>query len=647
VGVCRGNSAAADIGVEDQPTTVRFHPGAEQFPIALVSMPFVAAEVPSIQLGLLKAIAQRDGFPVTTYHLALDFAIQVGLAAYSDLANHRGRQVGDWLFSRAAFGRDAPDPDGRFLRDFSSELAAHLPHLGQQAIPFLQRIRAREVPSFIDRMMREIPWQRYRVVGFTSTFQQSVASFALAARIKQQFPHIITVFGGANFDGEMGPELVRTIDCIDYAVAGEADDTFPEFLKALLAGHDPANVTGVLARSTLGVQTTSRKIFRDLDRLPTPDFTDYYAQAERLGLFAVHGRDQVSLPFESARGCWWGEKHHCTFCGLNGVGMAFRGKSARRVLDELSELSRRHRTFRFTAVDNILSMQYLETFLPQLIADGTTYTLFYETKANLKREHLELFASAGVRCIQPGIESLNSRVLMLMRKGVTAIQNVNVLRWARYYGICVIWNVIWGFPGETAEDYSSQTNLVPNLIHLQPPESASRIWMERFSPIFSNRAEFPANYVRSESSYAYVYPHFVDKERVAYFFEYEFSEHLPDSTYRSLEHQLHTWQRAWQVSAKPRLTFRRSPEFLQVTDSRSADVTTYNMVGPLAALYAACSDRPRSAASLKESLKIEWSESKSHTTLCELAEQGLMMRENDLFLTLAIPCTHSGQDTWH
>jgi hypothetical protein len=36
----------------------------------------------------------------------------------------------------------------------------------------------------------------------------------------------------------MGPELVRTVDCIDVAVIGEGDETFPRLLSALVAGAD-------------------------------------------------------------------------------------------------------------------------------------------------------------------------------------------------------------------------------------------------------------------------------------------------------------------------------------------------------------------------------------------------------------------------
>ena len=48
---------------------------------------------------------------------------------------------------------------------------------------------------------------------------------------------------------------------------------------------------------------------------------------------------------------------------------------------------------------------------------------------------------------------LSTHVLKLMRKGTSMLQNLRLLKWCRYYGIEVAWNLIWGFPGETEEDY--------------------------------------------------------------------------------------------------------------------------------------------------------------------------------------------------
>src|SRR5438445_486018 len=117
------------------------------------------------------------------------------------------------------------------------------------------------------------------------------------------------------------------------------------------------------------------------------------------------------------------------------------------------------------------------------------FRFFYEIKANLNRTDIRLLSEAGVDSVQPGIESLSTHILALMKKGITAINNINTLRWARYYEINVSWNILHGFPGELADDYQQQTGLVRMLTHLQPPTVVSRIWLERFSPLFNSSME--------------------------------------------------------------------------------------------------------------------------------------------------------------
>src|SRR5262249_27735385 len=68
----------------------------------------------------------------------------------------------------------------------------------------LLHTREHDVPAFLDALVADVPWHDVRVVGFSSTFQQNAASFALARRLKQRYPDLVTVFGGANFDGGMG-----------------------------------------------------------------------------------------------------------------------------------------------------------------------------------------------------------------------------------------------------------------------------------------------------------------------------------------------------------------------------------------------------------------------------------------------------------
>jgi ribosomal peptide maturation radical SAM protein 1 len=387
-----------------------------------------------------------------------------------------------------------------------------------------------------------------------------------------------------------------------------------------------------------------RPLFRQLDDLPFPDYDEYFERAERLELFPAGHRRQLEILFESARGCWWGQKHHCTFCGLNGKGIAFRGKSPDRVREELRQAAKRYRTVRFSAVDNIIDMSYLKTFLPKLIEEGADYDLFYELKANLTREQIKLLSDAGVQSVQPGIESLNSHVLKLMSKGITGIRNVNTLRWARYYGINVIWNILYGFPGETAEDYRQQEEIIRRIAHLQPPDATIRIMMERFSPMFSDRASFPVRYMRPRASYGYVYPKRVDLERVAYTFDYAFEEGLPASEFRETRRLVAAWREAWRASRKPSLTYQSAEGSLQIEDLRDpSEPVAFTVADPLASVYAALSDRPNTVAKVKEELNLALPAGELEAALDEFCAHALMIREGHLFLSLALPAKRGRQ----
>jgi len=602
-------------------------------------MPFGSVFRPSIQIGLLKSIAKGHGFKADTYHLNLNFASQIGPAVYEKLSQHRGKQIGDWLFSLAAFGETAPDPDGRFLADYKEDIEQLVGEMGIDLTAF-RRIRDEAVPTYLENLVNLVPWDRYRVVGFTSTFQQNAASFALSRLLKQRYPMLTTVFGGANFEGDMGRELVRCVDCMDYAVVGEGDHAFPELLMALLEGRDPVGVSGVIARRNGQVLEPGSRLTTDLDSLPAPDYTEYFERAESLDLLERAPRRLVDLPIETSRGCWWGQKHQCTFCGLNGETMVFRAKKPTRVLEELAELAHRHRSFQFEAVDNIMQMSYLTELFPTLRELEVDYSFFYEVKANLARHQVQMMKAGGMSRIQPGIESLNTNVLQLMRKGATAVQNVNLLRWCQYYGIDVGWNLLWGFPGEREEGCAEQCRLIPQLTHLQPPGGAGRIWMERFSPIYSDRINFPAKYIRPERSYEYVYPQSFDLNKVAYFFDYELEGILPNSIFEETAQAIERWQAAWKEEQKPKLTFWRSPGFLQIDDHRSSVNTgTYTFEGPLAIIYTACSDKPQKVQSLQRRLDGGWPDNELEDALDEFVAAGLMMHDDGKYLSLALPAT--------
>ena len=287
--------------------------------------------------------------------------------------------------------------------------------------------------------MESVDWDAYDVVGFTTTFAQNVASLALARRVKERSPESVVVFGGANCEGEMGLALHRSFPFVDLVCAGEADLTFPRLLTALRDGGDPAEIPGVVARRAGDsvYSSLSPQRVHDLDELPYPDFDDFFEQA------GAERRRVVVM--ETARGCWWGDKHHCGFCGID-FPEKYRSKSPERALAELLALRDAYDAQAFVMTDEILDMRYFRDFIPRLAELEEPVTIFYETKANLTKAQLQLLAGAGIRQIQPGIESFSSRVLGLVDKGVSAVQNVQLLKWCEELGIEARWNILYGVP---------------------------------------------------------------------------------------------------------------------------------------------------------------------------------------------------------
>ncbi len=149
--------------------------------------------------------------------------------------------------------------------------------------------------------------------------------------------------------------------------------------------------------------------------------------------------------------------------------MAFREKSPERVILELRSLPTRDTSRRVAMSDNIMPHSYFSSLVPQLGAESLSLKIFYEQKANLSLSQVRALKKAGIVSIQAGIESLSNGLLDLMKKGVSAQQNLRLLRYARAAGVHVFWNLLWGFPGDRSEWYEQMAGFLPLLIHLQPP----------------------------------------------------------------------------------------------------------------------------------------------------------------------------------
>jgi ribosomal peptide maturation radical SAM protein 1 len=611
--------------------------------VLLVCMPFGPVFSPSIGLSLLTASLHRQHIASAITYFSIRFAELIGQHTYCGIETGERPPVvdlaGDWIFARALFDTAVAADDhhyvDRILRKREGWAAdAPAPPVSEATIRRL--LAARDaVEPFLEWCVHEVVAARPKVVGFTSVFQQHVASLALARRIKHASPETFIVFGGANCEGVMGAETVRQFPFVDAAVSGEAEVVFPDLVRRVLTGASLDDMQGVRTRRSIvhefaaGVFPNGRTV-ASLDDLPYPDFSDYMTQ---FGASPFDKRWRSTFPFETSRGCWWGAKHHCTFCGLNGSSMAYRSKSAARALDELSTLTAAHPGCDIQVVDTILDMQYFKTFLPELARRRPRANLLYETKANLKKDQLRLLRDAGVSAIQPGIESFSDAVLQLMRKGVSALQNVQLLKWCKEVGVEPIWNLIWGFPGEPPEEYARMTALVGQLAHLPPPSTFAGLRLDRFSPNFDEAGPLGFTDVRPLEPYRYIYA-LPDEARrqLAYFFQFRHRDGRQHATEaRPLLRALGAWRRQ----------HRRSDLFSIDVDGRlliwdfrpRAQRTLFELTGIDRSLYLACDH----IADFTALAALGEDDADVRQRLDRLVFQQLLVTEHDKYLGLAIP----------
>jgi ribosomal peptide maturation radical SAM protein 1 len=450
--------------------------------IVLVSMPWNLLETPSLPLGLLRARARScpDPHEISDYYGNLKWAQylleksrgEITTDDYSYIANWGvWHGMGDWVFASVLY--DSP----------SWKTDAYQAYLAERHIDPGKSFAMREYArGFVAAAAAEILASKPDLVGFSSTFQQNVPSLAVARCLKIERPDLPVVFGGGNCEGPMGAALHRNFSFLDYVVSGEGEVAFVALLDALGGERALSGVPGLCWRRPDGrTVSNAAAAMVPMNLVPTPDYSAWFDALRSSGL-----RDHVQpkLLYEAARGCWWGQKHQCTFCGLNGTTMAFRARPAEQVWDAIKSLVTTYQMLDVVMVDNIMDPRYMRELLPLVRDAGWDLRFYCEVKANLRPDQLELFSHSGVSHIQPGIENLSSQVLSLMDKGVHATQNVQVLRDCEINQLTVDWNYLYGFPGEDANDYQPVIEQLPALVHLQPPSGATRIILERFSPYF-------------------------------------------------------------------------------------------------------------------------------------------------------------------
>lgn len=625
----------------------------------LVSMPYTMLTMPSVGVAQLQAVVNekfKDQVKIDSVYCYLDFAEYVGFKQYDAIGHFENKGLLDWMFRQAAF--EVPDNTESYRAFFYSD--GTFPRKRKLFDQITEKRRG--IHAFLDSLIERYRLREYPVVGFTSMMSQNIASFALARRLKQLDPKVTTVLGGPNAEHPMGKTIAEHVPHIDYVFTGEALVNFPMFLQAYMAGDLSAvsSIRGIHTRThvetrrvvgfsgpafagipisvqnktggcgTSELEDNSGAAF-NFNEMPMLDYSTYLERVERSPL-----RDRLQpeliILFQTSTGCWWADKVPCSFCGL--TPHAFRQMSSAKAKSYLSELIDRYKGkfATFSATDPCMPIEYPTEVFPHVNQDKAA-TLQYEVKAKMPASDMIAMAQANVILPQPGIESLSTKTLKIMRKGVTAFHNVQFLKYCAEYGLYPIWNLLYGFPNKNYDELDTLKLVddIQTVCHLPPPAANGPISYQRYSEYFKDRDKYGLK-LRPVDYYGYVYP-FSDHviEDLAYFFtDEEFERSMSEKhaeVIRAINMEVVNWMYRFREQI-PQLIFR---DELSVFDSRFAKPVTHAIDRTEREVLRFLNE-PHSAQDVAKEFALQ--EEHAHRLIARLSGLRLLFSERDKYLNV-------------
>ena len=497
--------------------------------VLLIAPPWRLPTQGAIALATLRPILEGRGHEVDELHGTLLFP-----AAGSDVFRFYQWQ-GRYLFGRALTGADIDEYVDKAVRCLLDDIDVHgaisdstdktTSEIGLHEHFLRPSLRESVLKADIclERIVeRAVAGGHYDVVGISMTFDDQVpAAMVIARRLKEVWPETKIACGGPACFEEQSEGVLATFPWVDVACHGEGEAVIVPLVEALGSGGSLDAVPGIAWRDGGALRRNPPPpLLEDMDSLPIPDYDGYVAQYGA----SEWGGPPIQLHFETSRGCWWGQKSLCSFCGLNSEGLSYRAKSPDRAYTEISTLYQRYQAESLFATDNILDMGYFTTVFPRLARmqqdPERPLRMFWEVKSNMKLAQVEAMAAGGVSSVQPGIESFSDGILTLMRKGCTALGQIQFIKWAHQSGSEPMYNILVLSPGEQASFYDDMLELIPFLTHLPYPQAVITMNLERFSPYHSRPEAHGIINVRPKPFYRLVFGESYDP-RVAYQFDYD------------------------------------------------------------------------------------------------------------------------------
>jgi len=619
--------------------------------VLLASMPWTTLIQPSLGLSILKSQLENVNIICKVRHFNLFLLQYLSLDTYIDLANFFA--CNEFVFTYL-FEPNPSEKQIKILKQSIKEVirnnnfeSKERYNTESKIFNLILKLRNQIIPFFLNDCLSYVKEYNPTMVGFTCMYDQTIASLALAKLIKEAKPNVFIVLGGYAVNGIIGQQLMKSFPFIDCVAFGAGEYLIENLAKSSTNKILLHDIPNIMYRKEEDIMCMTKKKYDfDINDSPCPNYDDFLSDINDL---SIHQKVDISweiIPIQNSRGCWWGEKHHCVFCGIEEQFIKYYYKKSDIVLSNILELYEKYHISNFLISDYILPYSYYNTLLPKLMKinkeKACHLTFFGEIKANVKEEHFCKLKEAGFKEIQPGIESFSSNILKKINKGISAIQNIYCLMLGVKYGIKIDFNILYGFPDDDVLDYEEMLKVIPLLYHLRPPATLSQVAIVRDSPIQKQGQKYGLKksytfHSRYNMLFSEAFRKFynIDMNNYCYYFEDPFKKSKELQTlYSFLSYQIKYWRNS-HAKRKVELYYKNHHKEIIFIDGRYNETPKKMIFDQITStVYKNCECVIISRDELISKLKHLYTEQEIKNAINILLENRFVYKENNLLLGL-------------
>ncbi|MBU0762783.1 MAG: B12-binding domain-containing radical SAM protein, partial [Candidatus Altiarchaeota archaeon] len=295
-----------------------------------------------------------------------------------------------------------------------------------------------------DNWVKHLKDEAYAYCITSMTGDQIKSALKMCKIIKKKHVNAKIIWGGVH--STICPVSTARNRYVDFVVRGEGEKTLIELLDSNFDREIIENIRGITFYESDKLVHNPDRPFLDMDELETPDFN-------KLKLDKYRSYD--AFPYESSRGC----PGKCKFCYNNSFNKGgWRSKNPKKVIEELTNLSRMHGVKSFDIVDDnfFADKERVETICKGLIESGFGSKWMASCRINdfisFDAVFLGLLKDSGCDFIRFGAESGSDKTLKALAKDITVTQIKKTSDICSRHKINHGFYFIIGLPDETYED---------------------------------------------------------------------------------------------------------------------------------------------------------------------------------------------------